>query len=128
MLKVDKAQQLSSSQTPQFFELLTSLLNHYFSVTQADPSTYPRIVEPTELIKRVYNQLENYQSQETKTSTVSDHTLVGLISLAKTVLLANPGILNKNECDAFLNMLVQKCLFNQAQEPYGGHITAAVDL
>ena len=60
LLKVDKAQQLSSSQTPQFFELLTSLLNHYFSVTQADPSTYPRIVEPTELIKRVYNQLENY--------------------------------------------------------------------
>ena len=60
MLKVEKAQQLSSRQTPQFFELLTSLLNHYFSVTQADPSAYRQIVVPTELIKRVYNQLENY--------------------------------------------------------------------
>ena len=85
-------------------------------------------MEPTELIKRVYSQLENYQSQETKTSTVPDHTLVGLINLAKTILVANPGILNKNECDAFLNMLVEKCLFNQSQEPFAGHITADVNL
>ena len=33
LLKVEKAQQLSSRRTPQFFDLLTSLLNHYFSVS-----------------------------------------------------------------------------------------------
>ena len=85
-------------------------------------------MEPTVLIKRVYSQLENYQSQETKTITYRDYTLVGLISLAKAILVANPGILSKSECDAFLNMLVQKCLFNQSQEPFGGHITEDVDL
>ena len=50
------------------------------------------------------------------------------MDLAQTILLANPGMLSMKECDTFLNMLVQKCLFNQAQEPFAGHITAGIDV
>ena len=40
------------------------------------------IFEPATLIKDFIQQLDLYKSQESKTSIIADHTLVGIIRLA----------------------------------------------
>ena len=39
------------------------------------------IFDPANLIKDLIEQLEKYKSQESKTSVIADHTLVGIIKL-----------------------------------------------
>ena len=44
------------------------------------------IFEPVDLIKDLVTQLDFYKSQESKTSIIADHTLVGIIQLAQTLI------------------------------------------
>lgn len=77
------------------------------------PIVFKQIFEPSELTKSVLELLFSYESEEQKSSNYTDFTLVGLLKLAKSLLMEKPGLLSSDECGTTLNMLVQKCLFNQ---------------
>ena len=57
-------------------------MNHYFKMEQREPMNFKVIFEPASLIKDFIQQLDQYKSQESKTSIIADHTLVGIIRLA----------------------------------------------
>ena len=59
---------------------------------------------------------------------MADHTLVGIINLVRTLLVSNPDILDQAECSNIMTLLIKKCLFNQAQAAYTGHIIGTIDL
>lgn len=80
--QIENSKQLSYTRTPEYFELLKKLLNHYFKMREREPFIFAKIFEPSELIKSIIAQLEAYNSQESKTSIMADHTLIGLINLA----------------------------------------------
>lgn len=61
-------------------------MNHYFVMERREPMNFTAIFEPVALIKDLIGQLNLYKSQESKTSIVADHTLVGIIRLAQTLL------------------------------------------
>ena len=105
---------MSFTRTPEFFSLLKALLQYYFKMRDREPNNFREIFESSALIKSLIRQLEQYKSQESKTSVVSDFTLVGIINLVQTLLESNYDILDENERAAIMNMLIKQCLFNQA--------------
>jgi len=64
------------------------------------------------LIKDLISSLEQYKSQESKTSVVADFTLVGILNLVRTLLESNNDLLDQTECSLIMNMLIRQCLFN----------------
>lgn len=92
--QINHCKQMSFTRTPDFFELLIKLMNHYFKMEVREPMNFKVIFEPAALIKDLVSQLDLYKSQESKTSIIADHTLVGIIKLAQTLLQANGDILD----------------------------------
>ena len=91
---LEHSQRLSYSRTPDFFDMLKNLLTHYFKVRDREPFSFEAVFDPSSLTKILIGQLEQYKSQESKTSIVADYTLVGIINLIQTLLEANEDVLD----------------------------------
>lgn len=57
---IDRSKSLSYTRTPEFFELLTKLLVHYFTLREKEPINFKEIFEPVALIKDLIAKLEDY--------------------------------------------------------------------
>ena len=116
LTRIEKAQTLQFRRTPHYFNLLRLLIENYFKNCQdfisLDDQTF-KMLDPANLTKGILDQLDKYKSQESKTSSVTDYTLVGLIDVAKTLLEVNKDVLSQHECAITMNMLVEKCIFNK---------------
>jgi len=58
--QINYSKTLTYTRTPDFFELLTKLLVHYFQLKTREPFNYKEIFEPAMLIKDLITQLDLY--------------------------------------------------------------------
>lgn len=73
--------------------------------------------------------INEYKSIENRQTAVVDNTLVGLLTLVRDLISSEEGsqVLSQQHKSEVLNMLVEKCLFNQQQAQLTQHISPDVD-
>lgn len=80
--------------TSEYFALLTSQINNYFLIKKTKPFLFQESLDVNQLIKKVIDAIDKYQSAESTGHSAVDNTLVGLLHLGTALLKANPNALD----------------------------------
>lgn len=127
--RLPKDNEGEESCTAQYFELVSKLIEEYFSRVK-DGKVEKNVLDAPKFFENVIEKIKSHQSREVRNSTRQDETLIGYLKIAHMVL--DQGGLG--ECveiaitKDFITELFQKCLFPNNLSASDEDVTEGTDL